>query len=274
MSGPAANETLEFEQEATAKTSAEVRALLRRKFPADQFAMLYEVRDAAGFGATRSADVFMIGLWPSRGCLIEGMEIKVSRSDWLQELKKPQKAEAFVPYCDKWWVVVGSKDIVKPAELPPNWGLMVAGGRGLSVVTDAPRLESKPLDKSLLAALLKRATSTTLTDPEVAAVIAAQVKVEKEKFTASQSYDLTHAKRQVTELQEAIKAFEEASGVRIEQYRAGQIGNAVKTVINMEHRSMITQAKSLRDYIRRLADRMDQDFPDEGSSTTDTEGAK
>ena len=71
-----------------------LRALLRRKYPADQYAMLYEVRDAAGFSAKRSADVMLIGLWPSRGNMVEGMEVKISRSDWLRDLKKPEKAEA------------------------------------------------------------------------------------------------------------------------------------------------------------------------------------
>lgn len=259
---------LDLEPDMAVKSSAEVRALLRRKFPADQYAMLYEVRDAAGFGATRSADVFMIGLWPSRGCLIEGMEIKVSRSDWLQELKKPKKAEAFVPYCDKWWVVVGNKDIVRPGELPPNWGLMVAGGRGISIATDAPRLESKPLDKSLLAALLKRATSTTLTDPEVAATIAAQVKAEKERFSANESYELRRIKSDMADLQKNIAAFEEASGVKIDRYRGERIGGAVKAVLNLEHNHMLDSARRMRDQIKKLNEYMQAEFPD-CSSTTD-----
>lgn len=260
---------LDIEPDVAVKSAAEVRALLRRKFPADQYAMLYEVRDAAGFGATRSADVFMIGLWPSRGCLIEGMEIKVSRSDWLQELKKPKKAEAFVPYCDKWWVVVGNKDIVKPGELPPNWGLMVAGGRGISIVTDAPRLESKPLDKSLLAALLKRATSTTLTDPEVAAAIDAKVKAEKEQFKQHESYEIAGLKRTADELRKSIQTFEDASGVKIDRYQGERIGAAVKAVMSMQHSHMLSDARRLRDQVQRLHEYMQKEFPDEGSATTD-----
>lgn len=254
---------LELEVDAPVKTAADIRALLRRKFPADQFAMLYEVRDAAGFGASRSADVFMLGLWPSRGCLIEGMEIKVSRADWLQELKKPQKAEAFVPYCDKWWVVVGNKDIVKPGELPPTWGLMVAGGRGITVVTDAPKLDAQAIDRSLLAAILKRATSTTLTDPEVAAAIDAKVKAEKEKFSARESYELQSLKRELGELRSSIQKFEDTSGVKIDTYQGERIGNAVKAVLNLEHNFMLRDARGLRDKVKKLHDYMQQEFADD-----------
>ena len=142
-------------------TAEDLRTLLRRKFPTDQFAMLYEVRDAAGFRANRSADVVMVGLWPSRGNQIEGMELKVTRQDWQRELEQPEKAEAFVKFCDRWWVVAGHDDVVQDHELPKTWGLMVAGKRGLSVVTPAPVLEPKPIDRSFLAAMLKRATMSS-----------------------------------------------------------------------------------------------------------------
>lgn len=262
-----ASTELDLEPDVAVKSSAEVRALLRRKFPADQFAMLYEVRDAAGFGATRSADALMVGLWPSRGCLIEGMEIKVSRSDWLQELKKPKKAEAFVPYCDKWWVVVGNKDIVKPGELPATWGLMVAGGRGISIVTDAPRLNPEPIDRSLLAAILKRATTTVLNDPEVAAVIDAKVKAARETFSATNSHDLKRVERDKQQLEKAIQAFEDASGVKIDTYRGEQIGKAVKAVLALEHNHRISEAMRLRDRIKDLHEYMQREFPDDGSDS-------
>ena len=159
-----------------------MRMLLRRKFPADQYAMLYGVRDAAGHQANRSADVIMVGLWPSRGCLIEGMELKISRGDWLRELKRPEKAEAFVPYCDRWWVIAADSDVVRTEELPKTWGLMVAGGRGLRVIEDAPRLKAKAVDRSLLAAMLKRATDTAADSPEVRARVDARLKANEDEF--------------------------------------------------------------------------------------------
>lgn len=155
--------------------ASKLRALLRRKYPGDQFAMLYEVRDAAGFAARRSADVMVIGLWPSRGCMVEGMELKVSRSDWLRELKKPQKAEAFFPYCDRWWIIAANKDVVRLEELPQTWGLMIPRAGGMGILRQAPDLKPEPVDRYLLAAMMKRATDTAADSPEVQARIEARV---------------------------------------------------------------------------------------------------
>lgn len=252
---------LQLEPERVA-SSGELRARLRRKFPADQYAMLYEVRDAAGFGASRSADVVMVGLWPSRGCMIEGMEIKVSRTDWLRELKKPEKAEAFVPYCDKWWVVAGHADVVKLPELPPTWGLMVPSGKGLSVVRQAPDLQPKPVDRSLLAAMLKRATSTQLDDPEIQAAIEARVKSEKERFRSDESYELRRATGRVADLERSIAAFEAASGVTINAYDGSRIGEAVKLVLHGGHERRIQELRGIKRQVTNLKEWLDENIPE------------
>lgn len=46
-----------------------------------------EVRNAASFDANRSADALAFNFWTSRGLAVHGYEVKVSRSDWLRELK-------------------------------------------------------------------------------------------------------------------------------------------------------------------------------------------
>lgn len=71
---------------------------LEKRFPAGQFALLQEVSDAAGFGRSRSADGIAMSLWPSRGLGIDGIEIKSYRSDWLRELKHPEKADQTIMY--------------------------------------------------------------------------------------------------------------------------------------------------------------------------------
>lgn len=100
------------------------------------------VKVASGFNARRICDYMAMDLWTGYGALagpkLHGHEVKVSRSDWLTELRDPEKAEAFRRYCDFWWLVVSDKGIVKPGELPAGWGLMVAHGRSVRVVTPAP----------------------------------------------------------------------------------------------------------------------------------------
>ena len=87
-----------------------------------------KVRSTAGFAEKRSnmrtADAIAIDTWESQGLEVHGFEIKCSRSDWLTELKHPEKSEPFRRFCDRWWLVTSSKDIVKPGELPEGWGHM------------------------------------------------------------------------------------------------------------------------------------------------------
>jgi hypothetical protein len=239
-----------------------LRMLLRRKFPADQYAMLYEVRDAAGFGASRSADIMMIGLWPSRGCALEGMELKISRSDWLRELKKPQKAEAFVPYCDRWWVIASTPDIVKVEELPPTWGLMVPRGNGMGVIKQAPDLTPKPVDRSLLAAMLKRATDTAANSPEVRAAIDVKTKAALAEVDQKVKWATQAADRENRQLRESIAAFEKASGLSLNSYNGGSIGEAVRLVMKGEHEWRLKELANMKHQVAQLQEWFNKHVPD------------
>lgn len=125
------------------------------------------VRNAAGFEHQRTADYVAMDLWPSSGLLLHGHEVKVSRSDWLTELKQPEKAGAFRPYMDRWWLVA-PHGVVRD-DLPDGWGLMVPVVDGLRVVKQAPRLESEPMPKTMLAAFLRAAVKTAQRQARAAA---------------------------------------------------------------------------------------------------------
>ncbi|WP_066681647.1 hypothetical protein [Sphingomonas sp. CCH9-E2] len=135
--------------------SSDVRAALARKFCAPEYALFYEVGDATGGRARRWADAIAMGLWPSRGIALQGFEIKVSRSDWLNELRQPAKAEAIARYCRYWWIVT-PPDLVREGELPERWGHYEVRGNGLKVVRAAPPLDPVPVSPEFLAALLRR----------------------------------------------------------------------------------------------------------------------
>ena len=83
-----------------------------------------KVRSGPGFDAKRTVDALAIDTWPSKGLEIHGFEVKCSRADWLVELKCPAKSEPFRRFCDRWWLVTSDKSIVKPGELPRDWGHM------------------------------------------------------------------------------------------------------------------------------------------------------
>ena len=120
------------------------------------------VRITAGFESRRTADYIAMDLWPNYGKSLDliGHEVKVSRADWLSELRDPDKAETLKMHMDRWYLVVSDPAIVKPGELPEGWGLMVASGVGLRVTALAPKLNPLPVPKTFLACLL-RATART-----------------------------------------------------------------------------------------------------------------
>lgn len=84
----------------------EIHTALRARFALPEYALMFEVRSGTGHSSqVRYADAMALGLWPSRGLELTGFEIKVSRSDWLRELKEPQKADRIGRFCDRWYVV-------------------------------------------------------------------------------------------------------------------------------------------------------------------------
>lgn len=110
----------------------------------------------------RRCDLLRVGMWQSRGTGIDVHEIKVSRSDWLRELDSPAKAEAWWPYCSRFWITT-PPGIVVPAELPEGWGLMElpATGRRFRVVVRAASKQPE-LTVGLLIELLRRSDNARL----------------------------------------------------------------------------------------------------------------
>ena len=152
---------LDFDLEDAPKmTEAELTDALYARYGAvhgngQRYAVAAQVRSRAGFDARRTADFVAMDLWPSGRLTLHGHEIKVSRSDWLRELKDPGKAEEFLPFMNCWWIVVSDRRIVRDGELPGEWGLMAMRGPLLEVVRKAPRRDARPLTPTRLAALLR-----------------------------------------------------------------------------------------------------------------------
>ena len=138
----------------------DIWAILRKRFSESQYALMAEVSDAAGYSRSRSADFVAVGLWPSRGLSITGFELKSNRSDWLSELKKPQKAENIFQYCHYWYLLTDGETIAKLEEIPENWGWLNIVGEKTVIKKEAPKLSPKPASNHVLAAMLKRAAST------------------------------------------------------------------------------------------------------------------
>lgn len=93
--------------------------------------------------------------------VFHGHEVKVSRSDWLAELRDPSKADTFRAHVHYWWPVAADRAIVRD-DLPDGWGLLVPhGSRTLRVIVEAPLNPAPdPMPASLRGALLRSTVAT------------------------------------------------------------------------------------------------------------------
>jgi hypothetical protein len=132
-----------------------------------QYLRAEHVANALSWRRTRIADFIAVNMHsedPRSGLYLHapvfhGHEVKVSRADWLAELRDPAKAQAFTPFMHYWWLVVSDRAIVRD-DLPEGWGLMVASGDKLRAVVKPTPRTPEPMPPGLIGALM-RATVTT-----------------------------------------------------------------------------------------------------------------
>lgn len=97
---------------------------------------------------------------------VHGFEIKVSRSDFLSELKKPWKSKFGQGYCTHWWLVVPDVSIVGD-DLPPGWGLMALDKRGkLRIRKQSAVLNPAPMTPVQLGMLGRSIARTAIREKE------------------------------------------------------------------------------------------------------------
>lgn len=152
----------------TAVTSADINALLRVRYTHPEWALCFEVANATGSNARRYADAVAMNLYPSRGLALHGFEVKVSKSDFMNEITNPDKSVAVQQYCDHWWLVAPAS-AVDESLIPITWGWLRVDGTKLVAVKQAPTLDAKPVTRAFLAALVRRANGVD--DSELKAMV-------------------------------------------------------------------------------------------------------
>lgn len=200
----------------------------------DGYSVIGQVRNATGFKATRTADALIFCHWPSRGISISGVEIKVARADWLRELSEPSKAEEIAQYCDYWYVAAPPK-VANIDELPENWGLMVTLKNKVKIIKKAKKLEPLPLTSTFVSSIMKRFYEQEASEEDLVKQYNKGYELgfkdgnglEKDRL----SFEFRNLEKRLFILQERVRKFEEASGINIDGWKNGRMGDAVKRVI-------------------------------------------
>lgn len=164
-------------------TSEDLKTAIRARFAPPGFQTFFEVSNDTGMRIKTYADAVSIGIWPSSGHVIHGFEVKVSRSDWLNELKNPGKSMPIFKHCDRWSLVCPA-GLVAASELPSTWGMFHFNGTALREVVKPPKLTPEAPTAGFMAALARRAGEADST------IIAAAVKKAEALMRARQDEDV------------------------------------------------------------------------------------
>lgn len=175
---------------------------------------LTQVASSTG-GANNIADIMILGAWHSSGNLLEGFEVKVSRADWLNEVKNPTKCLPSKQYCHKWWLVIADASMVKDGELPEDWGMMSVEKGVLKIIKKAPILEPVPLAMDFVASLLRTDVRETI-----------PLDVHRDKLKDYKRDVEAEYKKRYAGLAHFVKELHSELGIKLENsHSAGDEGN-------------------------------------------------
>jgi hypothetical protein len=228
------------------RTAGDMVNLLTVRYAAPAYAFFSQVRNQTGFSKSvvRTADGLALSLYPSRGIHLHGFEIKVSRHDWLTELRNPVKADEIGKHCNYWWIVAPNTNVVPVEELPDTWGLLVERGGKLFTAKEATFMNPEPLPLTLMAAIFRKATESMVPQD----VFNTRLEQALEQRELNLDPALRRREERVEEKEKLYREFEELSGVKLETWTLGNVAQAVK----------VLSSSDLDFYIRRMTDMQEQ----------------
>lgn len=234
---------------------------IRQRHPAPAWAVLRHVRNQTGYrkGRIRTADAMALSLYPSNGLCLHGFETKVSASDLRKELYDPTKSAEFSEYCDYWWLVLGSEDLMNGTQIPEAWGVLAPRGKSLYAVKKAPKLSPKPLDMGIVCGIIRKASEVT-DDLLKGMVPAADVrKLVAEQVAADGDKAMKYLQEKYIELKKTITEFEESSGLNISnRWQNKSVVAAIKYVMEQGMESIVKEAQAderrTRKYLQGIED--------------------
>jgi len=249
-------------------TSSEICAALRKHFQAPAYRVFFEVGNDTGARVRRHADAVAIGIWPSTGHLIHGLEVKVSRSDFLSEMKNPEKSQPVYKHCHR-WSLVAPAGMIESKELPPTWGLITYKDGSFRNAVKPQALDPEEISPGFMAALVRRAgeADEKLISDAIAlarkswdAEFDSRLKRQIESIENARGNEKKSASRILDELQE----LRDLLGSDLNEYSAKGFAEAVKFVrragivgTNSNVKGVLNSLKHASQSIERAMEKLD-----------------
>ena len=121
-----------------AQVTRDIVAALQALHTGREWVSFPELRLGTGYGGKweQRIDVFALSCYPSHGLQSVAYEVKVSRSDFLRELKEPEKRRAAMELSNLFYFAAPA-GLIQPGELPADCGLVEYQGGKLRTTCKA-----------------------------------------------------------------------------------------------------------------------------------------
>lgn len=176
-------------------TAAQIVSRLRKRFEPPEWVLMEEFHNATGANSTHRFDALAFNVWPSRGMIRVGLEVKVSRSDFARELANHDKRAAIERHCHEVYFAV-AKGVCEPREVPEPWGLLVEHGDTLKCAVKPKFRDVGPMDPGLGLVAIRRLheqlaqqhqrhyifEGEQVTQEQIDALVAKQYEVREQRF--------------------------------------------------------------------------------------------
>lgn len=236
--------------------ASDINAAIKAKYSDDQWRVWFEVSQSTGAQSGRRADAVVMNIWPSKAYQLHVFEVKVSRSDFKNEMSDLTKWKAVGRFSDFFWLAcpVGLVDV---GEVPEEWGLMELTKGGLRIKKQAPARAPEELDRGFAASLLRAGRDLTeehisrLADERAAAKIANTQEMERKRF----DQQIERHKARADKLESWKAAFEREHGVPLNIHVSPE---QMSARIKLAQQLDVGRFKSTASQVRAIADLIDQ----------------
>lgn len=197
--------------------------------------MATEVKNASGFDFHRSLDAVLMNTYPSSGLVFHGIEIKVDKADLMNEIRQPEKHEAFYPYLDFFSIACPS-EIIDLDQIPKFWGVLCPDKTGRirwkRKALPLHEATSKTVDRAFTVAFLR--SICLRGDDKAELVDLLNQKFEEGKQRGLQEAKLAYNDRKAKDAIETIERFKELTGVDLCKWNVEKEAALFKTIHEAE----------------------------------------
>lgn len=151
----------DFSTPAPLHTASQIIDIIERRHQPPEWIFIRELRIGTGWVNTYRSkagvyiDGFALNCYPSKNMQRIAYEVKISRGDFLAELKNPEKREPFMRYVNQFFFAT-PVGLVEPEEIPDDLGLIEIHGDGFwKIKVNAPHRRAERPDWPLVASIAR-----------------------------------------------------------------------------------------------------------------------